>query len=637
MASGAALAACGDGADEADSTLGVEESPAVYCPDFSQTLPMTQSLPWGAVGFLNNGCSATLIDGYHVLAAAHCARNSDTAEWQPNLRFYPNFHPSRVDPPRYRVARSVTGYLAEVGGLSNQGMQASDWAIMRLDCEWNAQHTQQWCPPVAGFPTLAMSFGTPTVGEAVSRAGYDRDKTKLSPDALCPPANATDEVNSCPGGACPCDNPMPGWNRWWQNGFVDPTCTIASVTNDELVSNCSMRGGASGSPLVAWNVRDGYVIRGVMHGTSVTTPENVPCEDAGAGADNTAVSPGARRFAQAPQFARNVAITRHASGTNRTQVWAVDGDADQIRTRSRNSASLTDGWSHWSTFGSPASANRIAAIRLANNYPQLLVTTTTNGLYHREVQANGAWSAFVSFGQPSGHVVRDVDAALDSAGRPYFFGAEDVAGGWAWRRRRTGSGAYDPWASWELLISGWVNDAYRSISAIRRHGDLQQMAFLVTTTGAVKWMAEPFPVVTPTDFAAPASIVDIDAGWLSDNRVFVVAVDNQGHLWIRGQTATSGNSWYAWISFDAPLGPPIFAPAVNCSGTTPPGIVSVTASRWQDDPVGTVVPVIFATDDRGNVYYTTWETGPCTNASCDCGTKWLPWKSFYHTKRWADY
>ncbi|MCC6901035.1 MAG: hypothetical protein IT377_18800 [Polyangiaceae bacterium] len=47
--------------------------------------------------------------------------------------------------------------------------------------------------------------------------------------------------------------------------------------------------------------------------------------------------------------------------------------------------------------------------------------------------------------------------------------------------------------------------------------------------------------------------------------------------------------------------------------------------------------MIFATDNQGNVYYTTYETGPCTQASCDCGTYWQPWKSFYHAKRWADY
>ena len=76
---------------------------------------MTQNAPWGAVGYLNDGCTATLIDGYHILTAAHCVRNGNTGAWVPNgdfpnpLRFYPNFHPNRINPPRYRVARSVGG------------------------------------------------------------------------------------------------------------------------------------------------------------------------------------------------------------------------------------------------------------------------------------------------------------------------------------------------------------------------------------------------------------------------------------------------------------------------------------------------------------------------------------------------
>jgi L-fucose isomerase-like protein len=51
---------------------------------------------------------------------------------------------------------------------------------------------------------------------------------------------------------------------------------------------------------------------------------------------------------------------------------------------------------------------------------------------------------------------------------------------------------------------------------------------------------------------------------------------------------------------------------------------SVTASIWMEDPTGTTSPVIFATDDKGNVYfieYTRVGTTP----------RWiLNWKSFYH-------
>jgi len=645
MAFGFALAACGGDAVD-DAGLGESSNAAVYCPDFSQTLPMTQSAPWGAVGYLNDGCTATLIDGYHILTAAHCVRNGNTGAWVPNadfsnpLRFYPNFHPSRPNAPRYRVSRSVVGSLTQDGdNTANRGFMPSDWAISRLDCDTDSQGTQ-WCPPVTGFPSLALVSASSWQGESVSRAGYDRDKTKLAPDALCPPANAQDEADSCPG-ACPCSPPVANW--WWQNGFVDPACVVNSPndngwTDDFLVSSCSTRGGASGSPIVTWWSQSvGYAIRGVVHGAGWTTPEDTPCENPGQGHDYVTGAAGVMRFAHAPRFAKNVAISRHESGANRTQVWAVDGDADAIRTRSRKSASLTNGFSTWDVCGAVTAPDRIAANRLTNFRPDVLVTTTTGTLFYRYMSSGGSWQSWASFATPPGRAIRDVDATLDSASIPYFFGVDNIPGGYAYRRRRTGSGAYDPWNGWQLLVTSYVNDAYARVSSIRRHGDLVQEMFLVTTSGAVRWAAEPFPVSAPSDFQAPATIVDLDAGWLWDNRVFVVAVDDQGHLWLRTQTATSGNGWNSWITFDPPVGPPIYAPATGCAGSAPPGIVSVTASRWQDDPVSTVVPVIFATDNQGNVYYTTYETGPCTQSGCDCGTYWQPWKSFYHAKRWADY
>ena len=36
-------------------------------------MPVTSSLPWGAVGFLDNGCTGALIDSQHLLAACPCS------------------------------------------------------------------------------------------------------------------------------------------------------------------------------------------------------------------------------------------------------------------------------------------------------------------------------------------------------------------------------------------------------------------------------------------------------------------------------------------------------------------------------------------------------------------------------------
>jgi hypothetical protein len=209
---------------------------------------------------------------------------------------------------------------------------------------------------------------------------------------------------------------------------------------------------------------------------------------------------------------------------------------------------------------------------------------------------------------------------------------ENVSGGWAWRRRRSGSGAYNSWLDWQLLITSWVPDAYTRVTAVKRHGDGVQMVFMVTSTGAVKVMEEPFPVSQPGDFTAPATMVDIAAGLQADNRVIVIALDSAGYLWVRQQYGTSGGIFYGWYSAVIPK----FVPDVGCPNENPTGIKSVMVSRWQDDPLSTVVPVIFITDNRGMIYYSAYETGPCT-AVCDCGTKFQPWKPFYHAKRWADY
>ena len=57
-------------------------------------------------GYLNNGCTAFLIDADHIAAAAHCFVDTATGQWAPNLRFYPNFHPDRVTAGPMRVAHA---------------------------------------------------------------------------------------------------------------------------------------------------------------------------------------------------------------------------------------------------------------------------------------------------------------------------------------------------------------------------------------------------------------------------------------------------------------------------------------------------------------------------------------------------
>ena len=76
----------------------------LYCNRPYTQLTLNPDKPYNAVGFLNNGCTAFLIDANHIVAAAHCFVDG-TGAWQPNLRFYPNFHPDRVATNEKRVPR----------------------------------------------------------------------------------------------------------------------------------------------------------------------------------------------------------------------------------------------------------------------------------------------------------------------------------------------------------------------------------------------------------------------------------------------------------------------------------------------------------------------------------------------------
>jgi hypothetical protein len=186
----------GCGGETAKEKTSSDDQGFVYCPDFSQSLPLSTSLPWGAVGYLNNGCTAVQIDGSHVVAASHCVVNDGAwwtqgVPWSPTLlRYYPNYQTpaTRPSPPRYRVDRAVAGTFSQSGSVgSNSGFQGSDWAILHLTCDTTPDR-QQFCPPITGFPSITMTSAYQ--GASVYRGGYDRDATAR-------PAAAPRDHRSC--------------------------------------------------------------------------------------------------------------------------------------------------------------------------------------------------------------------------------------------------------------------------------------------------------------------------------------------------------------------------------------------------------------------------------------------------------
>lgn len=109
---------------------------------------------------------------------------------------------------------------------------------------------------------------------------------------------------------------------------------------------------------------------------------------------------------------------------------------------------------------------------------------------------------------------------------------------------------------------------------------------------------------------------DIDMTWDEAARGFMLAIPEGGgnKLWFMPMYGS--NAW-KWRYFDTHL----WAPGAATQDS--PNMLSITASRWMEDPPGTTSPVIFATDDNGNIYLVEY-------ARVGKPGWVLDWKSFYH-------
>ena len=617
---------------ESENIAAVEE-PALYCNRTYSELTQGIGRPYNAVGFLNNGCTAFLIDADHIAAAGHCFTHGDGA-WQQNLRFYPNFHPNRVTANATQVPRATVDRVV-VGSRVNVS-DASDWAIAHLT---NCQNT-------AGLDLtpIALASSVPTAeNTALTNPAYTRHHLPYNDNNAVTWDNMAWDSTNCSwvgndGGMwavtmkpAPFHNgvnrDMVGCNSRWSAGFIHQGCVIRRVTDEVVYHNCDTIGGSSGSPVLHQDSSGNWRAIAVTHGAggtqnfAVQSGAGLTCETYNRDTSPLSVSPSVDRFRNAPRFASNVAVNRSPSNASATAVFAIDSDRDIVtmRTRTGSTPTYNSEFTYWSSLGAPSvtggtSLTKLAACHQSTSKPQVFVVVNEQSIYTRSVDSAGSWGSWTSFSLPSGVTsVQDLDTAYDSAGRCQLFMV--AKGGSAYTRAKTSDTA---WGSWSTVSTG----TYKAVTAINADGVL--WAALVDTSGDI-WRTSR----TTSSWSARSMLprtgglswADVDMTWDEAGRAFMLAVPTTQTKLLYFTPMYGSNPW-TWWTFTTSLWVPNATPPITPAN--PPRFVSITASRWMEDASGVVSPVIMTTDDAGNIYLVEYQRRVAP-AGWD-----LRWKSFYH-------
>jgi V8-like Glu-specific endopeptidase len=603
----------------------------LYCGRPYTELKQNPGKPYNAVGFLSNGCTASLIDANHILAAGHCFVDGVGA-WQPELRFYPNFHPGRVTAdekhvPLGQVARAVVG--ARVAGSMGDG---ADWGIARID-GWQDTAGLDLTP-------LALATSVPAADTALVNPAYTRHHFPYDDHDAATWDNMEWDTKYCgwvgetaagknDGGmwairmhTAPIHDGVHrdrvGCNSRWGAGMIHANCSLTKVAGDVIVHNCDTVGGSSGSPILYKDTSGTWKLIGVGHGGgladfSLKTP--VCTNDTPDRRDN--VGPSVERFRHAPRFASSIAVHRRPDNAAATAVFAVDGDSNQVvyRTRTGPNPTYKGNFGFWQSLGTPyrgSKLTRIAACSAtASGRPQVFVVADKSNIYTRSALQSGRWGSWSKFGIAAARSgVVDIDAASDASGRCQLFMVAN--GGSAFTRTKTSD---TTWASWSMVASG----AYQTVTALNYDGVLW-VAMLDKAGEVWRTSRAPSGWTVPAKVARPPGVNawrDIDMTWDEAARGFMLATPAGGgdRLWF--MPMYGGQAWAQWRYFETHL----WAPGAQPQPA--PHLESITASRWMEDPSGTTSPVVFATDVQGNVYLIEY-------ARVGIPGWVLDWKSFYH-------
>lgn len=165
---------------------------------------LSHQYPWTTVGYLTNGCTATLVSRDIILTAAHCLYDPKTFK----LRSWVAFYPNRI----YKDRSSVSYKLVRVWAGSNKPRQNSrlDWAFAKLSAP-------------AGDKYGWMGV-TPNEVNTITLAGYSGNFNE------------------------------------GRTGSVHQNCQVRKRLNGYFYHDCDMGRGASGGPI--FYMRDGkaYIV-----------------------------------------------------------------------------------------------------------------------------------------------------------------------------------------------------------------------------------------------------------------------------------------------------------------------------------------------------------------------------------------
>ena len=623
-------------------SISQQASSTVFCPDDRYEMPMDSKLPWGAVGYMNNACTATLIDSEHILAAAHCFSylnwigkdqlGNDLYEdgfWQvrndgqgvPQLGFYPGYNPNwdvSTNPSiipmlqEHKIDRAVVGVRLGAGGSA-----AAYWGIGHLTT------------PVTDWPSLEIKT-VPLYPYDIQLPGYGRDQNYFDENGI------------------PAPHPIPNWivdpdpqsgNCWWTPALVDSDCSVDTDDTNYpgvLTHDCATVGGNSGSPLI-WSKpsfirlrHTRYYIAGVNHGGG----ENVEaCDPLPPDKNGLSLGPSAEWFQYAPRFSAGVALARYDDGTSRTQVFSTDSDTNRVVRRYRDGLESNDSFTPFSVLDTITDPQIIEAFNQPNGKPQLIVVTKNGYLLSKRVANDNNWSAWTRMSRPSimilsnkqmvspGRVI-DIASSYDANAMPRIYVATER--GTVYTRTQSNRSFLRRWTSWKSLLN--AHQKFVKITALTRVDGVQQL-FLVNQDGAVftQWETdqetntwsnpEPFP-----NLDALPKIVDIAVTIDLLQSINVFALDENGKIWVRISAADEWSEWALWS-----VG--LYNPGTSGHSTTdfyqsgPFQLASLTAGHLREEDR---LPVLFATDKYGNIYYTTQQSTPGTIIKF-----WNGWRSFY--------